>query len=50
MEFMMKHESVLKRHCQPAMDEYLDGRTPADEEDVAKIGNAMMQNGKYYCS
>ena len=44
---MLKHDGVLKRHCQAALDEYLDGRPPADEEDVAKIGTALMEKGQY---
>jgi len=45
VEFIMKQEAVLKRRCQKALDEYLDGRVPADTEDCAKLGFALMEKG-----
>ncbi len=45
LDFMLKHDKILKRHCQPALDSFLDSRLPADEGDVVRIGTEMIKKG-----
>ncbi|CAD7931595.1 unnamed protein product [Amoebophrya sp. A25] len=44
-EWMLKNDAVIKRRCHAALDEYLEGKGVADEEDVAKLGQALVDKG-----
>ncbi|CAD7966679.1 unnamed protein product [Amoebophrya sp. A120] len=44
-DWLLKNDTVTKRRCPKALDEYLSGKGVADEEDVAVLGQALLDKG-----
>lgn len=45
VQFLLRNEQPLKKHCKAALEQYLDGDAPADAEDAEKLGQALMRKG-----
>ncbi len=50
VEFLKTNDQLLKRNIQPILDEQLDGRCPADDEDCAKLVKQLIVKGKFLIS
>jgi len=47
-KFMMENETLLKKKCSAALAATIDGRPPADDKDVERIGHELIHNNFCY--
>lgn len=47
-KFLLESGNLLKKKCQPALTAALDGGVPADDKDVDRLGDELIQKGFVY--